>query len=209
VGGTDNGSTFLVGAVYAAHLAAQASASGKDTAVFYSYAGNTFTGAAGSSELVGSTTNVAGSTVNFVSQANGYLAVSVFESGSGTDVANLTSSGGGSYYGTSTAGALTVGTSVITVNSYAESGGQISAVLAQINVTGAGNGTDTADIFDAPGSNALTASGSTATLTNSVGTRTIDKFGSVTANQQDGTDDTVHQNAPNFALHLVGTWTSV
>ena len=56
-------------------------------------------------------TNVAGSSVNFVSQASGYSSVSVFESGAGTDTANLTSPGSGSFFGTSTASTLTVGTS--------------------------------------------------------------------------------------------------
>ena len=53
-----------------------------DSAVFYSYPKNTFTGATATSSLGGSTTNVAGSSVNFVSQASGYSSVSVFESAS-------------------------------------------------------------------------------------------------------------------------------
>jgi hypothetical protein len=147
--------------------------------VFYSYPGDTFTGARGSSELVGSTTNVAGSTVNFVNQATGFDSVSVFESGSGIDVADLISPGNGSFFGTSTASTLTVGTSSITVNTYFVSSGQIVAVPGQIGVSGNHDGTDSATIYDSPGNNALTASGSTATLTTSLGSLTINEFGSV------------------------------
>ena len=63
--------------------------------------------------------------------------VSVFESGAGTDVADLTSPGNGSFFGTSTASTLTVGTSTITVNTYFVSSGQTVAVPGQVVVTGA------------------------------------------------------------------------
>jgi len=207
VSGTAGGTSFLLGAVYAANVTAQASSGGKDTAVFYSYPGNTFTGAPGTSSLAGSTTNVAGSSVNFVSQASGFNSVSVFESGAGTDVADLTSPGNGSYFGTSTASTLSVGTSTIAVNTYFVSSGQTEAVPGQIVVTGAGN--DTATIYDSPGNNALSASGSTATLTTSLGSLTLNDFGSVTANKKNGTNDTVHQAAIDFTLATVGNWTSV
>ncbi len=45
--GTASGTNFLLGAVYAANVTAQASTGGKDAAVFYSYPSNTFTGAPG------------------------------------------------------------------------------------------------------------------------------------------------------------------
>ena len=138
VSGTANGSSFLVGALYTASLTAQANSS-SDTATFYSYPHNTFAGTPGTSSLSGSTTNVNGSSVNFVSQATGYDAVSVFESGSNTDVANVTSPGNGSFFGTSTADTLTVGSSSITVNTYFNSNGQLVAVPGQVNVTGAGH----------------------------------------------------------------------
>ncbi len=138
----------------------------------------------------------------------GFNSVSVFESGSGTDVADLTSPGNGSYFGTSTASTLTVGTSTITVNTYFVSSGQTLAVPGQIAVTGAGNGTDSAAIYDSKGNNALSASGSTATLTTALGSVSINKFGSVTANKQNGTNDTVHQAAIDFTLQTVGNWTS-
>jgi hypothetical protein len=206
VGGTANGSSFLIGALYTASLTAQAS-SASDTAVFYSYSHNTFNGAPGTSSLSGTTTNVAGSSVTFVSQATGYSSVSVFESGSNTDVANLTSPGNGSFFGTSTADTLTVGSSAITVNTYfTNSSSQIVAVPSQVNVTG--NGTDTATIYDSPGTNALTASGSTATLATSYDTITINQFSSVTANDQNGSTDTVHKAAIDFTLSTVGNWTS-
>ena len=183
--------------MYASNVTAQASSGGKDAAVFYSYPSNTFTGAPGTSSLAGSATNVKGASVTFVSQALGFDSVSVFESGAGTDVADLTSPGSGSFFGTSTASTLTVGASTITVNTYFVSSGQTLAVPSQIIVTGNHDGTDSASIEDAPGNNALTASGSTATLTTSLGSVAINKFGSVTANQQNGTNDTVHEDTVN------------
>ncbi len=207
VEGTASGSNFFVGALYAANVTAQAAGS-SDKAVFYSYPHNAFTGAPSSSSLSGSTTNVAGSTVTFVSQALGFNSVSVFESGGGTDTADLTSPGHGSLFGTSPADTLTVGSSTITVNTYFVSSGQIVALPSQIVVTGNHDGTDSATIYDAQGNNALTSSGSTATLTTSLGSLTINKFGSVTANKENGTNDTVHQSAIDFALQTVGNWTS-
>ena len=100
-------------------------------------------------------------------------------------MANLTSPGNGSFFGTDSASTLSVGTSIITVNSYFLNRAQaVVAVPSQIVVTGKGDGTDTASIYDAPGNNALTASGSTATLTTALGSLSINKFGSVTANKQ-------------------------
>jgi hypothetical protein len=75
-------------------------------------------------------------------------------------------------------------------------------------VTGNHDGTDSATIYDASGNNALTASGSTATLTTALGSLSINKFGSVTANQESGTHDTVHEGAIDFALKTVGNWIS-
>ncbi len=190
-------------------MTAQAAGSA-DTAIFYSYANNTFSGAPSSSFLTGSTTNANGSSYNFVTTANGYDAATVFESGAGTDVANLSSPGSGNFIGTSTVSTLTVGSSTITVNTYFEnSNSQIVAVPSQVAVTGAGNGTDSASIYDAAGTNALVASGSTATLTTSIDTIAINKFGSVTAYQQNGSNDTVSKAAIDFTLSTIGNWTSV
>ncbi len=208
VTGTSNGSSFFIGAINVANLTAN-SAGTTDTAVFYSYPGNTFDGTPGASSLSGSTTSLAGVAYAFAIQASGFGAVSVFESGSGTDVANLTSPGNGSFYSTDTADLLTVGSSTLTVNTYyIPSDGQTTAVPGVIVVTGAGNGTDTADIYDSPGNNALSASNSTATLTTSLGSLSINKFGSVTANQQNGTNDTLDEGTIDFALQTVGNWTS-
>src|SRR6185437_11464123 len=152
-------------------------------------------GAPGASSLAGNTTNVKGAPASFSTQANGYLAVSVFESGSNTDVANLTSPGGGSFFGTASASTLTVGTSTITVNAYfVNASSQIVTVPSQVVVTGKHDGTDIATIYDSPGTNALTASGSKATLSTSLDTMTIDKFGKVTVNKQSGSSDTEQQN---------------
>jgi hypothetical protein len=209
VGGTSNGSTFLLGALYAANVTGQASTGGKDTAVFYSYPNDKFDGTPGTSALAGGTTNALGSSVNFVSQALGFSGVSVFESGSGSDVADLNSPGGGSYFGTPLASTLSVGGITITVNTYFVSNSQSAAIPGQIVLTGQGDGTDSATIEDSTGNNALVASGSTATLTTALGSLSIDKFGSVTANQQIGSHDTVHEDSIDFALQLEGNWTHV
>jgi hypothetical protein len=202
-----NGTSVLMGAIYAADVTAQASSGGKDSAVFYSYPSNTFNGASGTSTLSGSTLNVKQATFDFTSQALGYLNVSVFESGGGTDTANLTSSGAGSLFSTASSTALTIGTSVVTVNTYYAPSGQIVALAGTIVVTGAGS--DTADLYDSTGANALSATGTTATLTAGSRSLSINKFATVTANQTSGTGDTVHEAANlGFTLTTVGSWTS-
>ena len=207
VSGTSGGNSFLFGALYCASVTAQAAGSA-DTAVFYSYAHDTFTGTPGSSSLTGSTANASLANYSFKVQALGYLSASVFESGTGTDVANLTSPGEGRFLSTPTASSLTVGSSTITVNTYETSGQQMAAVLSQVIVTGNHDGTDEATIYDAPGNNALTASNSTATLTTALGSLSINKFGSVTADQKNGSSDTIHEGAIDFALQTVGDWTN-
>ena len=206
VTGTANGTNYLLGAVYAANVTARAAGSG-DKAIFYSYPNDTFDGTPGTSSLAGSTTNFAGSSVQFVSQALGFNTVSVFESGAGSDVANLTSTGDGSFFGTDESGTLTIGTSSITVNTFFLNAQAIVAVSGQVVLTGNGDGTDSATIYDAPGNNALTASGNTATLTTSLGSLSINNFGSVTANKQNGSNDTVHEAAIDFVLTALG-WSS-
>jgi hypothetical protein len=210
VGGTAGGASFLLGALYAANVTAQASSGGQDKAVFYSYPADTFSGAPNKSSLAGSTTNVTGSNVNFVSQAVGFNSVSVFESGAGSDVANLTSPGHGSFFGTPTASVLAIGTSTITVDTYfTPSGGSPTAVPSAIVVTGNHDGTDQASISDEAGSNALVVGGSQAVLTTALGSVTINKFGSLTANKGNGGSDTAHMaSAIDFVLSDSG-WTSV
>jgi hypothetical protein len=206
VSGTSNGSSFMIGALYCANVTAQASST-SDTAVFYSYPNDTFTGAPGSSSLTGKATNVRGSSVTFVSQAIGYNSLSVFESGSGSDVANLTSPGGGTFFSTPSASILDVGSSMITVNTYIVSSGQNVTVPNQIVVTG--DGTDMATVYDSAGSNALNANGSTATLTTmSLRSVAINKFASVSAIDQNGQSDTVDKAAIDFALSTTGDWMS-
>lgn len=206
VTGTFSGNTFLLGAIYAASVTAQA-AGGADTAVFTSYAGNTFTGAVGTSTLTGATTNVHGDASNFSATASGFLTVSVFESGSGTDVANLTSPGSGTFVETVTVSTLTVGTSKITVNTYTQAGDELDGVPATVNVSG--QSSDVASLYDAPLVNTLTVGGSNAKLVSSYNTHSVTGFGSVTAYQQNSTNDTVvRQSAIDFALQLVGVWRS-
>ena len=209
VSGTANGSNFLLGALYAANVTAQAARRQRHGRVLQLPAATRSPARPGTSSLAGSTTNVAGSSVNFVSQASGFNSVSVFESGSGTDVANLTSPGDGSFFGTSTASTLTVGTSTITVNTYFVQQRADRGLARPDRGDRQWRRHRHGHIYDSPGNNALTASGSTATLTTALGSLTINKFGSVTANKQNGTNDTVHKAAIDFALQTVGNWISV
>ncbi len=133
--GTFAGTSFLVGALYAASVKTQA-ASSADTAYFYSYANNTFQGTPGTvSSLSGMTSNVKSQNVSFIAQALGYSDVTVLESGSDTDVANLTSPGGGDFIEVPTVSTLAVGTNMITVNTYVVSNGTNVAVAATISAT--------------------------------------------------------------------------
>ena len=133
----------------------------------------------------------------------------MFESGSGSDVANLTSPGRGSFYSLSTASILDVGMSTITVNTFLVSGGETIAVPGQIVMTGNSNGTDTATVYDSAGTNSLNAVGSDATLTTaSQCSVAIDNFGSILAVQNIGKSDTIHASAIDFALSTVGKWTN-
>jgi hypothetical protein len=208
VDATANGVSYLLGALYCAKVTAQASTGGGDKAIFYSYPNNQFNGTTSvTSALAGSTTNGAGAAYNFSAQAAGFATVAVFESGAGTDAAMLTSPGDGVFVEMPTVSILTVGASTITVNTYLI-GNLAVPVAGAIVVTGNHDGTDSATIYDAPGNNALTASGSSATLTTSLGSVSINKFSSVTANKQNGTNDTVHIAAAiDFVLSDPG-WTS-
>jgi hypothetical protein len=71
-------------------------------------------------------------------------------------------------------------------------------------VTDNHDGTDSATIYDAPGNNALSAGSSTATLTTALGSLSINKFGSVTASQQDGSNDTEHVATGRFSSQVLG-----
>ena len=208
ISGTSAGSSFLIGALYAASVTAVAAGSA-DTAIFYSYAGDTFNGAPSNSSLTGTTTNASSANYTFNTEASNYLSVAVFESGSGSDQANLTSPGSGTFVGTATVSTLNVGSSSITVDTYfSNSSTPITAVPSRVTVTGASNGTDTASIYDAAGTNALTASGSNATLTNSIDTISVNKFATVNAYDENGSGDTVHKAAIDFTLATIGNWTS-
>ena len=114
--GTSGGSPFLIGALSAPRSPAMAAGSA-DTAVFYSYANNTFSGTPGTSSLTGSTPtrSIRNASYTFIDQSNRYHVATVFESGAGTDKANLTSPGSGTFVGTTNVSTLTVGTSTITV----------------------------------------------------------------------------------------------
>jgi hypothetical protein len=108
-------------------------------------------------------------------------------------------------------------TMTITINTYTEnSNQQMVPIPNQITVNdidtvasvGAG---DTTNLYDSTGSNALVASGSTATFKNSTSqlTLNLNSSSSVIACQQSGTNDTASVQATDFALRLLGNWTSV
>ncbi len=207
VSGTFNGAPFLIGALFAADVTAQATHA-TDQAFFYSYGGDTFNGAQGTSSLTGSATGFA-SFATFVSEATGFQSITALESGGGTDVANLTSPGNGTFTETATASTLAVGgVTVITVDTFFNNNGTLVAVPSKINATGNANGSDTANLYDTTGANALVAQGNKATLTMPVNTVAVTQFGKVNAFQTVGTSDTVHQQSIDFALQTIGNWTS-
>jgi hypothetical protein len=185
--------TFIIGALYFASVKAQASSSVTDTAYFYSYGQDAFSGTPTLSELSGSNSMFS----NFAVQAAGYNSVTVWASGSGADSASLTSPGNGTFVSTASYDTLTVGASSIQVIGY-------SSVLA----TGAHNYTDVAYVYDTSGNNTLSTQGTSAILTTSSYTVTVDRFGKVIATQQSG-DDTVHSvSAIDYALQTIGNWTN-
>jgi len=47
------------------------------------------------------------------------------------------------------------------------------------------------------------------TPTTALGSPTINMFGSLIAEQEAGSNDTVHQQSIDFALQTIGNWTSV
>jgi hypothetical protein len=205
VSGTFNGAPFLIGALMAANVTAQAT-NATDPAFFYSYPSDTFAGTPGTSSLTGIATGFA-SFAAFVTQATGFQSVTVQESGSGTDVANLTSPGNGTFTETPTASTLVVGVSVITVNTFFNSSGTLVPIASKVNATGTGS--DTANLYDESGSNALVAQTTQATLTTSVNTVNVMQFGKVNAYQTAGNNNTVHEQALDFALSTVGNWTHI
>ena len=171
-----------MGALYFSSVTAQAPRTGTGSASFYSYANDAFNGAVGLSTLSGSTVDSAGTPYTFQTQAIGFLSVTTYESGSGSDSANLNSSGNGTFTGTPTYSQLTVGTSTITVNTFIVSA-SLAIVAVPSNVSATGSGTDTANLDDATGSNALVAEGNVATLTTSIDTLSVKNFKTVNAFQ--------------------------
>ena len=208
VSGTFNGASFLIGALFAANVTTEATHA-TDPAFFYSYAADTFNGAQSTSSLTGSATGFA-SFSTFVSQATGFQSASVLESGGGTDVANLTSPGNGTFIETGTASTLAVGgVTMITVNTFYSDNGALVAVPSKVNITGNANGSDTANLYDSTGTNVLIAQGNKATLATAVSTAAVTQFGKVNAYDQNGTNDSVREQTIDFALQTVGNWTSV
>jgi choline dehydrogenase-like flavoprotein len=177
-----------------------------DSAFFYSYDSDVFNGSPAESTLTGSAAGFA-SFSSFAVAATGFQSVTVEESGDGADVANLSSPGGGVFVSTPTVSTLAInGVTVITVMTLFSNNGTFQAAPSQVNVTGAG--TDTAYLYDGTGSNSLVASGNTATLTREENSVSVSQFGLVIAEQTLGNEDTVSEQALDFALRLIGNWTS-
>jgi hypothetical protein len=215
VGGTFNGQPFLIGALYAAHVTAQAT-NPTDSAFFYSSAGNAFEGTTGSggSTLTGSAAGFAGFPT-FVSQAIGFQSVTVMESGTGTDVANLTSPGNGVFNSTPTVSTLAVdGVTVFTVltsfTNVITAGGSsttvFAAVPAVVNFIGASDGSDTANLYDGAGDNDVVAAGSDVTLTRALNSVKASQVGYVLAYQTLGSNDEASVASIDYTLQLIGDW---
>jgi hypothetical protein len=68
---------------------------------------------------------------------------------------------------------------------------------------------DTAWLYDSPGSNAFTGSGSDANLSSSITLLDANRFKNVNAVQSQGTNDTKHIGAIDYALTFYGSWTAV
>ena len=200
--------------MYAATVKAQA-ASTADSAYFYSYAGNTFAGTPGTtSSLSGTTNNVASQSMNFIAQAAGYKSVTVLESGSDTDVANLTSPGNGTFVEVLIdLSTLAVGTSMITVNTLhvQRQHNRNSVPANRPNATGYAHlnrhGQPVRRRWRQHAHRRRQQYSQAKTATNAI---TVDDFKQVVeAYQQSGTNDTVvHQSAIDYALALEGTWTN-
>ena len=153
--GSFKNASFIYGTLDASNVVAKPSAYATDTAYFQSFSGNVFNATPTASTLSGTTTSTAGSSFNFSIQAQGFLSVAVLESGSGTDSVNLSSTGHAIFVGTSTADTLTIGLTVITVNTYiaqtSGSGTVFVPAASRVTVTCEGDGSDTAFLYDSPG----------------------------------------------------------
>jgi hypothetical protein len=141
--------------------------------------------------------------------------VSVLESGEGTDIANLTATGNSVLTTAPTDSTLVVGgVTVVTVDTFADNNGTYSGIAARIDATG--TATDTANLYDSLGTNALVAQTTNAKLTNTAPLATavnsvvsVSKFGAVNAYMTSGTSDTVSEQAIDFALKTIGNWTTI
>ena len=111
VAGTFDSASFWSVQFYAANVTAQAT-NATDTAFFYSYPGDTFNGTTGASgsNLTGTATgSLAPNLHHLRHDGTGFQSVTVQESGSGTDMVNLSSPGSGTFTSTPTVGTLVVG----------------------------------------------------------------------------------------------------
>lgn len=198
---------FLLGALYSSKVTGTA-AGADDTAAFYSYPANAFVGSDGRSTLTGATANVKAQPWNFSVAAANYRSVTVYESGLGTDTAAVTAA---TFTSTPTSSSVTVGNSTIVIDTFFASKDQGFLPIAnQISVTAASSFGASAVLVDSSGANALVAGGPTATLTAGTRSVTVSGFDTVEAEQQSGSDDTIHETSViDFALSTTGNWTSV
>ena len=226
VSGNVGGSNYLIGTLYAANVQGIQDDNSSGPATFYSYADNQFNGnIGGNSSLQGSATNASGLSYQFTVSASAFKSITVFESGTGTDVANLTSLPGGSsvFNSTPTVSTLAGDGMVITVNTFgtiidfiAGSTPTIVPLPNQIVVNSVGSETetslgDTLNLYDGVGTNAIVASGSTAKFTNSTSNirLNLDPSSLVLAYQENGDNDSLDVGSIDFALQAFGNWISI
>ena len=123
-------------------------------AFFYSYPRDTFHGSEGTSSLTGSATAFA-SFATFVTQAVGFQSLAVQESGGGTDTADLTSPGNGTFTAHADRQYAGRGRRDLDYGRYLLStAGTFVAVTSTVNILGNTDGGDTANLYDAAGTNA-------------------------------------------------------
>ena len=93
------------------------------------------------------------------------------------------------------------------MNTYYVPSGQIVALPGQVSVTGAGNGTDMATIYDSPGSNALVGQQQHRHADDLAGQPDDQQVRQRDGEKGNGSSDTVHEAAIDFVLTALG-WTS-
>lgn len=180
---------FFVLAFEAQNIVGNSSGAG-DTAYFYSAAGNNLTFGQSQATIAGSNNAVS----NFTIQANNFKTVYALASNTANEDVTLQSSGNGT---------LVSASNYVTLSA----GGTMIEVIGYKSVTANGsNSSNTANLYDAAGSNVLTAAGSQAELVTPIQTVIVNNFASVLAYDVNGTNDVAHVSSVDYALQLIGNW---